>query len=72
MMPSNLEKTDVSGYFRDRNTQAIINTNEHEYLAYKAQVEASQRLKSLENDVMLIKQDIVELKNLILSLRRDN
>jgi hypothetical protein len=72
MMSPNLEKTDVTGYFRDKNTQAILNTNEHEYLAYKAQVEASQRLKSLENDVLLIKQDIAELKNLILNLRRDN
>jgi hypothetical protein len=71
-MSPNLEKTDVTGYFRDKNTQAILNTNEHEYLAYKAQVEASQRLKSLENDVLLIKQDIAELKNLILNLRRDN
>lgn len=56
-------KTDVQGYLKDPDTGALINTNEAEYITYKARMnlflenrELKTKLSSLEDDIQLIKE----------------
>jgi hypothetical protein len=57
---------------RDENTKAILNTNMEEYKKYMAIKKSKElevaRIKNLESDVNLIKNDLDEIKNLLRSL----
>lgn len=58
-------KTNAEGFIRDRNTAAIINTNDSEYMSILKEREKSKRLANLEKDVESIKNELRNIKNLI-------
>lgn len=64
----NYAKTNADGYYRDMNTGALINMNDSEYerilLARKQKAEMS----SLNDEVCNLKQEISEIKNLLMVL----
>jgi pyrimidine operon attenuation protein/uracil phosphoribosyltransferase len=59
-------------FFRDPNTNSIINTNMHEYNEYisrkKIKEEENQKIQNLECDVANIRDDLNEIKTLLRSL----
>ena len=60
------------GWYRDPNTNAIINANQSEYDKYmatynKRQKELSEK-KALQNDVSELKSEMSEIKALLLTL----
>jgi flagellar capping protein FliD len=60
------------GWYRDPNTNAIINANQSEYDKYmttynKRQKEISEK-KALQNDVSELKSEISEIKSLLKTL----
>ena len=59
---------------RDPNTSAIINTSKSEYDEYmkakKKNASKSERVEKLETDVNDIKNDLNEIKSLLLDLAR--
>lgn len=58
-------KTNADGFFRDRSTAAIINTNDTEYMSILKEREKAKRLAKLEKDVESIKNELRSIKNLI-------
>ena len=63
------------GWFRDPNTNAIINANQSEYDKYmatynKRQKEISEK-KALQNDVSELKSEMSDIKSLLLTLVQD-
>lgn len=57
---------------RDQGTRAIINTDKHAYEIYMSErafrEQTLHKNMSLENDINIVKQDIQELKSLIITL----
>ena len=60
------------GLLRDRNSHTIINTNMNEYDEYikkrKIKHEENQKIQNLEENLVNMKGDINEIKNLLRSL----
>ena len=56
-----LEKTKVSGYFRDTDTQVIVNKNQHEYDQYMAGRKRIQELNKLNEEVVEMKKLLQQL-----------
>lgn len=65
-----LIKTDVEGFYRDTNTNAVINTNVEKINQYKRQREEKLRMDAVIQDVESLKQDIGEIKALLLQLSK--
>ena len=62
-----LIKTNVPGYFKDTETNVIINTSD-EYSYYKLKKDKSKEFESLKNKVNKMDNDISDIKNLLLQL----
>jgi hypothetical protein len=62
-----LIKTNVPGYYKDTDTNAIINTSD-EYQKYKQQRDKSKDYDALKNKVNKMENDISDIKNLLLQL----
>jgi len=60
------------GLYRNSVTNVIVNKNEHDYNVYVQQREKmndeKQRIKNLESDVKIVKDDLSEIKTLLRSL----
>ena len=60
---------------RDPITNAIINTNSLEHKKYvtgrSAKDEKNRKLQSLENEVAILKEDLSEIKNLLIQLTKN-
>lgn len=60
---------DDNNLFRDEETNALINTNLTEYKNYmelkKVKDMERMRLNQIENDILMIKNDITEIKILL-------
>lgn len=55
--------------YRDSETNVIVNNNMKEYNDYVARKKAKNiKINELESDVKTLKEDIVEIKNLLRSL----
>lgn len=65
-----------SNLYRDANTNAIVNTNSTEYRNYmntlKHRKKEISKIKQIEDDVNLVKQDLQEIKDLIKCLIKHN
>jgi hypothetical protein len=63
---------DKDNLLRDLNSNGIINTDEESYMKYvdnyKRQLNSNKRINELEEQVSEIKDDIGEIKNLLLNL----
>ena len=62
-----LIKTNVPGYYKDSDTNAIINTSD-EYQKFKQQRDKSKDYDALKNKVNKMENDISDIKNLLLQL----
>jgi hypothetical protein len=62
-----LVKTNVPGYYKDTETNVIINTSD-EYQKYKQQRDKSKDYDALKNKVNKMENDISDIKNLLLQL----
>jgi TRAP-type mannitol/chloroaromatic compound transport system substrate-binding protein len=61
--------TGHSNLIRDEETKAIINTNMSDYNNYimqkRAKEKESQKIRTIENEVANIREDLDEIKNLL-------
>jgi hypothetical protein len=62
-----LIKTNISGYYKDSNTNAIINTND-DYEHVKKQKMKSKEFDDMKNKVNNIESDMRDIKNLLLQM----
>ena len=63
-------KTEDQNFDRDRNSFALINTNEREYAKHKERKRQAQRGREIEDDIKSLKDDIREMKDLLLGMNR--
>jgi len=63
-----LLQSDHKDYVRDTNSNALLNTNTKALAEYRARKKAANRLDTLEKDLNNVKQDINEIKSLLLKL----
>lgn len=61
-------QSDHPDYKRDRNTNALLNTNTRALAEYKARKKAATRIDTVEADLNNMKQDINEIKSLLLKI----
>lgn len=66
-----LIKTNVPGFYKDSETNAIINTSD-DYLTFKSQKEKVKDYDNLKNKVNKLEGDISDIKNLLLQLVNGN
>lgn len=63
---------DNKNYYRDTNSNALLNTNSEEFRAYYAERELKkkemQEKQNLENKVNKLEQDVSEIKDLLRQL----
>lgn len=67
-----LVKTNLDDFYRDTQSNAIINTNVEKIRQYKQQRESLMKVQSLASDVETLKQDMSEIKSMLQLLVRDN
>lgn len=67
-MRDHLLQSDHKDYVRDTNSNALLNTNTKALAEYRARKKAANRLDTLEKDLNNVKQDINEIKSLLLKL----
>ena len=60
-----LVKTDVEGYQIDPMSRAVINTQTKEYQEFLQNRSFELRVKTLENDISTVREDISEIKGLL-------
>lgn len=62
-----LIKTNITGFYKDTKTNAIINTS-NEYELIKAKRQQNKKVDVLETKVNKIESDLSDIKNLLLQL----
>jgi hypothetical protein len=67
-----LVKTNLDDFYRDVQSNAIINTNVEKIRQYKQQRESLMKMQNLASDVEMLKQDMSEIKSMLQLLVRDN
>lgn len=65
------EKTNVDGFVRDTSSQAILNTDNVAYAAYKQRRRALSENAALRNEVDGIKNELHDIKELLARLLRE-
>jgi hypothetical protein len=63
-----LEKTNIPGYLKNTETNVVINTNMHQYKTVLQQREKAKELNDLKNEMDSLKDDISEIKNLLVKV----
>lgn len=62
-----LIKTEIPGIYKERDG-VLINKDEDGLRAYKQRKVQAQKLKSFEEDLLTLKDDMAEIKNLLRAL----
>lgn len=60
-----LKKTDITGYAKDSDTNAIININNTELLSYKQKKAYFKKISLLETKIQNLESEIKDLKTYI-------
>lgn len=55
--------TDI--FFRDKNTSALLNTDDASIQAYKAKKERAKKIAEMEHDMNNIKNELLEIKSML-------
>lgn len=63
-------KTDDKNFARDPNSLALINTNVSEFNQHKQNRRQAREIAAVQEDIGSLKDEIQELKKLILSMSR--
>lgn len=58
-----MKSSDV--FQRDPHTSALLNTDDNVIRSYKAKKQQMQKIKDMEQDVISIKNEISEIKNML-------
>lgn len=61
-------KTDISGYIKDPQSQAVINTNDAEYNRVLAERAKAKEIGRLTKDVDNMKSELTEIKHLLMQI----
>lgn len=69
-MQQNYAQTDEDKYVRDEDSKAILNTDFKGLLRHKAQKEHFRKMKNLISEVEEVKNDLVEIKNLLKTIAK--
>jgi len=64
----NYVKTNVAGFYRDLNTNAVINMNDAEYQQILIARKKSKEISNLAVEVSTLKEEMSEIKNMLLIL----
>lgn len=64
-MTRNLLKTEIKGYFKDRDTGSVINTNFDEYEVFIAQKNQHKEYLKTKEDIASLQTEMAELKRLL-------
>lgn len=59
-------KTNISGYYKDRETGSIINTNYDEYERYLSQRNQHRDYVKTKQDIESLKEEMAEMKKLLM------
>jgi hypothetical protein len=62
------EKTEIPGLMRDKQTNALVNTNEVALKSYKTKKQQMLEFIETRDKVNNMEKDIIEIKNLLLKL----
>lgn len=65
-----LIQTDESAFARDVSTMALINTDVAAFAQYKSQRQRSVQVRELSAEVTTLKNDIEEIKQMLIQLTR--
>jgi len=65
-----LVQTEESQFSRDTSTMALINTDAAAFAQYKAQRSKTMQVKELTEEVNTLKNDIEEIKQMLIQLTR--
>lgn len=60
--------TNVTGFVKDPLTQAVINTDDSDYIRVVTERERAKKLAALTSDVDNIKLELSDIKNLLLQI----
>ncbi len=63
-----LVQTEDSRFYRDTSSLGIINNDKAAYMQYKAQRAKGNQVQELSAEVMNLKQDMIEIKGMLISL----
>ena len=63
-----LIETEKQGLYRERSSMGLINNDKAAYARYKAQRAKANNVQELTNDVSNLKQDMLEIKNMLITL----
>ena len=63
-----LVQTEDHKYYRDTSSLGIINNDKAAYMQYKAQRAKGNQVQELSAEVMNLKQDMIEIKGMLISL----
>ena len=60
-----LQKTNVSGYYKDSESKVVINTNYTEYKRILAARKKAKEEKALHQEINSMRNEMEELKNMV-------
>jgi len=63
-----LIETEKQGLYREQSSMGLINNDKAAYARYKAQRAKANNVQELTNDVSNLKQDMLEIKNMLITL----
>ncbi len=69
---NNVIKTEKDDFLRDKTNHALINTNVNAYKQYINQRESQNKVRSLESEVVSLKEDISDIKQMLSILIKQN
>jgi hypothetical protein len=64
----NYVKTNAPGFYRDLNTNAVINMNDAEYQQILIARRKNKEISTIHSEVSVLKQEMSEIKNLLMVL----
>ena len=63
-----LVQTEDHKYYRDTSSLGVINNDKAAFMQYKAQRAKANNVQELQSDVINLKQDMVEIKTMLINL----
>jgi hypothetical protein len=67
-----MKELKIEGFARDKQNYALLNVDKAGYEEYRRQRNESQRVHHIESEVKSLKDDISEIKNILLALLNGN
>jgi len=65
-------KTNIGGFYKDLNTNAVINTNDEDYYKILAERKKRKEISNINEEVSSLKKEMSEINDLLLVLINGN